>query len=137
MTASQHPIVISKRFASLMFPNENPIGQRIRGNYNTASLPWNTVVGVAADVKNSGLTREEVPEVYHLRRDLPADWEGGGVRGKTSVVVVRSSLPPDQTARWIRAQVATLDPTLPIDLATLQQRVSKLAAPGPFPDPAR
>ncbi len=132
MTASQHPIVISKRFASLMFPNENPIGQRIRGNYDTASLPWNTIVGVAADVKNGGLTKEEVPEVYHLRRDLPADWEGGGVWGKTSVVVVRSSLPPDQTARWIRAQVATLDPTLPIDLATLQQRVSKLAAPARF-----
>jgi putative ABC transport system permease protein len=45
---------------------------------------------------------------------------------------VRSSLPPDQTARWIRAQVAALDPTLPIDLATLQQRVSKLAAPARF-----
>jgi predicted permease len=132
MTASQYPVVISKRFASLMFPNENPIGQRMREKYGTPTQPWNTVVGVAADVKNGGLTKEEVPEVYHLRRDLPADWEGGGVWGKTSVVVVRSSLPPDQTARWIRSQVAALDATLPIDLATLQQRVSKLAAPARF-----
>jgi putative ABC transport system permease protein len=94
------------------------------------SEPWNTVVGVAADVRNGGLTEEEVPELYHLRRDLPADWEGGGSRW--GVVVVRSSLPPDQTARRICAQVAALDPTLPIDLATLQQRVSKLAAPARF-----
>jgi ABC-type antimicrobial peptide transport system permease subunit len=36
-------------------------------------------------------------------------------------------MPPDQTSRWIRSQVATLDPTLPLDIATLQQRVSKLA----------
>jgi len=28
---------------------------------------------------------------------------------------------------WIRAQVATLDPTIPVDIATLQQRVGKLA----------
>jgi ABC-type antimicrobial peptide transport system permease subunit len=30
-------------------------------------------------------------------------------------------------SRWIRSQVAGLDPTLPVDIATLQQRVSKLA----------
>jgi putative ABC transport system permease protein len=127
MTASQHPIVLSNRLAALVFPNENPIGQRIRFNKAANSEVWSTVVGVAADVKNSGLTKEEVPEFYRLRRNLPGDWDGGGTWGRTSVIVVRSSLPPDQTSRWIRSQVATLDPTLPLDIATLQQRVSKLA----------
>jgi ABC-type antimicrobial peptide transport system permease subunit len=88
---------------------------------------WNTIVGVAGDVKNSGLSKEEVPEYYQLRRNLPADWAGGGVWGRSSIVVVRSGLPPDQTARWIRSQVAALDPILPVDIATLHQRVSKLA----------
>jgi len=123
MTASQHPIVLSKRLASLVFPNENPIGQRIRFDKVAASEPWSTVVGVAADVKNSGLTKEEVPEFYRLRRNLPSDW--GWPR--TSVIVVRSSLSADQTSRWIRSQVATLDPTLPVDIETLHMRVSKLA----------
>jgi predicted permease len=126
MTASQRPIVVSKRLAALLFPNENPIGQRTGGKLNKSD-PWSVVVGVAADVKNSGLSKDEVPEIYHLRRNLPEDWDRGGARGKTSVVVVRSSLPPDQAARWIRFQVAALDPTLPIDLATLRQRVGKLA----------
>jgi ABC-type lipoprotein release transport system permease subunit len=88
---------------------------------------WSTIVGVAADVRNNGLSKEEVPEFYRLRRNLPGDWAGGGIWGRTSIVVVRSSLPPDQTSRWIRSQVAALDPTLPIDIATLHQRVSKLA----------
>jgi putative ABC transport system permease protein len=131
MTASQHRIVVSKRLAALLFPNENPIGQRIGGKHNdsdpTNPDPWSVVVGVAADVKNSGLSKDEVPEIYRLRRSLPEDWDGGGVWGKTSIVVVRSALPPDQAARWIRSQVAALDPTLPIDLATLRQRVGKLA----------
>jgi putative ABC transport system permease protein len=42
-------------------------------------------------------------------------------------MVVRTSLPPQEMSRWIRAQVATLDPAIPVDIATLQQRVSKLA----------
>jgi putative ABC transport system permease protein len=127
MTASQRSIVLSKRLAHLIFPNENPIGQQMRFEKHTASEPWSVIVGVAANVKNGGLTKEEVPEFYRLRRNLPGDWDWGGIWGKTSVIVVRSSLPPDQTSRWIRSQVATLDPTLPIDVATLHQRVSKLA----------
>jgi putative ABC transport system permease protein len=127
LTASQRVIVLSKSLASLLFPNQNPIGQRLRFDRLMANETWSTVVGVAADVKNSGLTKEEVPEYYRLRRNLPTDWQGGGAWGRTSVIVVRSSLPPDQTSRMIRTQVATLDPTLPVDIATLQQRVSKLA----------
>jgi putative ABC transport system permease protein len=127
MTANQRTIVLSQHLASLLFPNQNPIGQRLRFDRLMANETWATVVGVAADVKNSGLTKEEVPEFYRLRRDLPQDWHGDGTWGRTSVIVVRSSLPPDQTSRWIRSQVAALDPTLPVDIATLHQRVSKLA----------
>jgi putative ABC transport system permease protein len=127
MTANESFIVLSKRLASLFFPNENPIGQRMRFDKLANSEGWSTIVGVAADVKNSGLAKEEVPEFYRLRRNLPSDWAGGGIWGKTSIVVIRSSLPPDQTSRWIRSQVAALDPALPIDIATLHQRVSKLA----------
>ncbi len=127
MTASRRTIVLSKRLAGLFFPNTNPIGQQMRFGKDDPSEPWSTIVGVTADVKNGGLTKEEVPEFYRLRRNLADDWAGGGTFGRTSVVVVRSSLPPDQTSRWIRSQVAALDPTLPVDIATLRQRVAKLA----------
>jgi putative ABC transport system permease protein len=127
MTVGQHSIVLSKRLADLVFPNEDPMGHRIRFEKHTGSEPWSVIVGVAADVKNGGLSKEEVPEFYRLRRNLPGDWDWGGIWGKTFVIVVRSSLRPDQTSRWIRSQVAALDPTLPVDVATLHQRVSKLA----------
>jgi putative ABC transport system permease protein len=132
MAGAQNPVVVSKRLAKLLFGKEDPIGQHIRGKSDDLSAPWNTVVGVAADVKNGGLTKEEEPEMCYLRRDLPGDWDGHGRWDKTSVVVVRSSMPPNQTSSWIRGQVAALDATLPIDLATLQERVSKLAAPARF-----
>ena len=43
------------------------------------------------------------------------------------MVVVRSCSPARRDSRWIRSQVAALDPTLPVDIATLRQRVAKLA----------
>jgi putative ABC transport system permease protein len=127
MNASQRSIVLSKRLADLFFPNTDPIGQQMRFGKDDPTEPWSTIVGVASDVKNGGLTKEEVPEYYRLRRNLADDWADGGIWAKTSVVVVRSSLPPDQTSRWIRSQVAALDPTLPVDIATIRQRVAKLA----------
>ncbi len=127
MTASQRTVVLSKGLADLLFPHENPLGHQIRFEKNDAAESWSVIVGVAANVKNSGLAKDEVPEFYRLRRNLSGDWDGGGVWGRSSVVVIRSSLPVDQTSRWVRSQVAALDPTLPIDVATLHQRVSKLA----------
>ena len=75
MTASQSSIVLSKRLASLIFPNENPIGQRIRFDKLATAEGWSTVVGVAADVKNSGLSKEEVPEI--LPAPAKSSWRLG------------------------------------------------------------
>jgi predicted permease len=126
LTSSEHLIVVSKLLASRLFPGENAVGQRIRFGSHADDI-WYTVVGVAANVKNGGLTAEEKPEYYGLRRNRPEDWDRGGTWGRTSVVVVRSALPPEEMSRWIRSQVAALDPTLPVDIATLRQRVAKLA----------
>jgi putative ABC transport system permease protein len=133
LSSSDHFVVLSQQLAGRLFPGEDPIGQRLnfeRSNFdrgNNPNAPWYTVVGVAANVKNSGLTGEEVPEYYRLRRNRVEDWEGRGAWGRTSVIVIRTSLPADVMSPWIRSQVATLDPTLPVNIATMQQRVSKLA----------
>lgn len=126
LTSSEHFIVLSQLLASLLFPGQNAVGQRLRFGSH-ADDAWHTVVGVAANVKNGGLTGEEEPEYYVLRRNRAEDWDRGGTWGRTSVVVVRSALPAQETARWIRSQVAALNPTLPVDIATLRERVSKLA----------
>jgi predicted permease len=128
VNSSDHFVVLSQDLAGRLFFGEDPIGKRLNfdhvGNPNAS---WYTVVGVAANVKNGGLTGEETPEYYLLRHNQPEDWAGNGVWGQTSVLVVRSSLPPQEMSRWIRSQVAALDSTLPVDIATLRQRVSKLA----------
>jgi putative ABC transport system permease protein len=126
LTSSEHFVVLSQLLASRLFPDKDAVGERIRFGSGPNDL-WYTVVGVAANVKNGGLTGEEEPEYYQLRRNRAEDWDRGSTWGRTSVVVVRASLPPQEMSRWIRSQVAAMDPTLPVDIATLQQRVSKLA----------
>jgi predicted permease len=128
VSAKDHFVVLSQQLAGLLFPGEDPIGKRLNFDHvGFPDAPWYTVAGVAANVKNGGLTGEEGPEFYRLRRNREEDWGGRGVWGQSAVIVVRSSLPPPEMSRWIRSQVAALDPTLPVDVATLQERVSKLA----------
>jgi putative ABC transport system permease protein len=43
------------------------------------------------------------------------------------MLIVRTETPVADIAPWIRSQVATLDPALPVDIATMRQRISKLA----------
>jgi putative ABC transport system permease protein len=100
---------------------QDPNGQRLQLSGEGADAPWYRVTGVAADVKNSGLTGEDEPEYYKFRGNASADWDG------KSSIVVKTSLPTDAVQRWIRSQVASLDPTEPVNIETLSERVNKLA----------
>jgi predicted permease len=117
-TQSERFLVLSSLLASRMFGNENPVGQHVQPVSNG---PWYTVLGVAANVKNAGLAGEDEPEFYRLRRNLAEDWNAG------CVLVLKTSGSPEAAAPWVRSQVAAIDPTIPVEIETLSQDVSKLA----------
>jgi ABC-type antimicrobial peptide transport system permease subunit len=79
------------------------------------------VVGVAADVKNGGLAGGDEPEYYRLRRYRADDWN------RTAAFLLKSTLPTVAIENWIRSQVAAIDPTQPVDVQTLSERVSEMA----------
>ncbi len=116
-------VVISRSLAGQMFAGEEPLGRQVHlaSGAPADQDPAYTVVGVAGNVKNGGLAEGEEPEYYRLRRDRAEDWD------RRAVVLVRSSLPAATMERWMREQVATLDPALPVEVGTLQERVAKLA----------
>ena len=116
--SSDHFIIVSESFARRVFPGEDPIGRHLQPGLEG---PWYTIVGVAADVKNSGLTGKSDPEYYRLRRNHPEDW------GNYAAVTVQTAMAPETMQQWMRAEVASLDPTPPVETETMHQRVSKLA----------
>jgi len=116
--SSDHFIIVSKLLANCLFPGTNPIGQRLQPGLDG---PWYTVVGVAQNVKNGGLTGDNEPEYYRLRRNRAEDWS------RDSAVVLRTSIPLSVMGSWVRSEIAGLDPTLPVNIQTMDQRVSELA----------
>ncbi len=116
--SSDHFIIISKLLADRLFPGQNAVAQHLQPGLDG---PWYTVVGIAENVKNDGLTGKDEPEYYRLRRNRAEDWS------RDSAVIVRTSMPPSVMAGWLRSEIADLDPTLPVDIQTMDQRVSELA----------
>jgi putative ABC transport system permease protein len=114
-------IILSKRLAGRLFPGKNPIGEHLTLDSEDANPPWYTVVGVAANVKNNGLTGEEEPEYYTLRQNRPEDWD------RKAIIIMNTTLPPEAISPWIRSQVKALDPTVLVDIETLRQRINKMA----------
>jgi len=115
---SQRPLILSSLLASRLFPNEDPVGRHIQ---LVPDGPWCTVLGVAADVKNAGLNGADEPEYYRLRGNVADDWNWN------ATLILKTSLPPAAVEPWVRAQIAQIDPTLPVTVETLSRDVSALA----------
>jgi predicted permease len=117
-TSNERLLILSSLLAGRLFGNENPIGQHLRP---VPGGPWFTVLGVSANVKNGGLAGADEPEFYELRRNISDDWDAW------DVLVLKTSLPTARLAPWVRAQIAQIDPTVPVEIETLDESLSKLA----------
>ncbi len=116
---SENPVILSETLARALLPNENPVGKQLRLFRDEG--PWRTVVGVAADVKNNGLAANSDPEFY-----LP--WKNEHVIFLGSAnMILRTRINSSAVSTWMREQTAALDPTLPVKIETMRERVSKLA----------
>ena len=61
-----HPLVaiVNEQFVREFFPRQNPLGGRIDWTRTQGPHKWMTIVGVAGDVKHSGLSQPTDPAVY-------------------------------------------------------------------------
>ena len=120
---STFTVVLSQKLAQRLFPNEDPIGKHI---LKGPQGQWTTVIGVAHDVTTLGATRESWPEYYivrkpaidfnYQRQEPPTGW-------RSAVVLVRTAVDPKLAAGALRSILATLDPTLPVEVETMHQRL--------------
>jgi putative ABC transport system permease protein len=103
---TQPVAVVSRRFVARYFPNENPLGHRIRIGAHDTQTPWLTIVGVAEEA-NYSLWEETVqPAIYMSAAQIPAS-------GATYAIATTGD--PLALAAPARKALAALDPTLPLD----------------------
>ena len=100
-------VIISQRLARQIFPEEDPIGRRIRPNISSGpgDAPVRVVVGVVGDVKAEGLGAPSVPESYVSYAQLPF---------APMSVVVRTEIAPANLVPTLTSEVQSLDNALPL-----------------------
>jgi putative ABC transport system permease protein len=117
---TEHPVILSEALAAKMFPHEEPVGKALRFSTTDQPGPWRTIVGVAANVKNNGLTANADPEFYFPWKDDPEAFLG------RCYMTFLTPLNPATVTAWARSEIAGLDQTLPVEFTTMTARVNKL-----------
>lgn len=104
-TDGQPPVcIVDETMVQTYWPNEEPIGKRIKFGRDTQS-PWMTVVGVVGHVKNYGVDQESRVETYI---SLMQDPIGSGT------LVIRTATEPGTMTAEVRGAVMSVDPEVPI-----------------------
>ncbi len=98
--------IVNASFAERYFPGSDPVGRRVRLGRD-GSAPWATVVGIAPDLYMSGAEDRDRAGLY-----VPIA-QG---QARTLSIAVQSAGAPLGLTAAVRAQIATLDPDLPLYL---------------------
>jgi putative ABC transport system permease protein len=98
-------IIISEGLARRFFPEEDPIGKRIKPGDAEAGGPWLAIVGVVASVKHSGLDADPRPQLYF---PYPQKFWG------RMTIVARTSVDPKSFTSAMRDAVWAIDKDQPI-----------------------
>jgi putative ABC transport system permease protein len=88
------------------FPNEDPLGKRVRWARNP-QVNWITIVGVVGDVKHFGLDLPEEPGLYSPYQQAPP-WK------RWMSIVVRTQSDPAAMANAVKQQLWKVDSQIPV-----------------------
>jgi putative ABC transport system permease protein len=114
-------VLISESLANLKFPGQDPIGQRLRLGPSTG--PWNTVVGVVGNVKQTSLAVTWTDAVYITN----AQWRMFLDRARW--LVVRAHGSAANLAPAIKQAIWSVDKNQPIvRVALMDELLAKSAA---------
>ena len=124
--------VINQTLARLYWPDEDPIGRRIRyaegvqdGEWS-AWGPWITIVGICRDVRAVGPAQPPRPAIYVAHAQLPRS----AYDGRSMAVVVRAESASDP-APALRRIVRDLDPDASLSAIRSMETVAGAAVAQP------
>jgi predicted permease len=119
-TAETARVVVVNRMLGRYWSGADPLGSRISFDNGRT---WSTVVGIVEDMKQFGLDREAVPQVF-----LPLRQSQQGLAG---LVLVRTVNDPSAATDLIRDSAWAVDPEMPVqNIRTLEEiRDRYLATP--------
>jgi putative ABC transport system permease protein len=104
-----HVALVNESFARTWWPNEDPLGKRIKlehtADFWSPAGSWTTVIGVVADARTESLEDAHVPHIYQ------SSWQ---TTDKDLAVFLRGRLDPASLPEQARAMVQSIDRELPV-----------------------
>jgi predicted permease len=97
--------IVDQSLARQYWPNENPIGKRVKSGPIQSTNPWLNIIGVVGDVKTDSLELQEAPHIYLSDFQAPA---------YNSVIYLRTASDPGTLGDAIRPEVEAVDPNVPV-----------------------
>jgi len=109
-------VIINEETAKRYWPDEDPVGRRIKLGRADGPLPWLTVVGVVANVRHFGLDAGPRREMF--RPYSQAAWP-------VMTVVVKTASDPAGFAAAIRSALQGIDPDLPVARVSTMEAIER------------
>jgi len=117
---SPEVVLINETMARRFWPNENPIGKRVKQGWpewTTEQSPWREVVGVVGDVKMEGVIERTPLHVYLPLSQAPM----GSV-----YLTVRTQVEPQSLTTPIQGAIRTIDSQMPLyEVRTMEDRMQR------------
>jgi putative ABC transport system permease protein len=96
-------IVVNEGFARQFFPNENPIGKRLKVCWDPPGS--GVIVGVASNARQSGLADKPAPTIFLDQAQAPMYFVN---------LVVRTAVAPTAMAKSVERAIHDVDPNQPV-----------------------
>jgi putative ABC transport system permease protein len=101
-------VVVNEAFVRQYLQGQDPIGSRIDWARTNEPHQWMTIVGVAADVKHSGLNQPVDPAVYSLFSQNDEAWR------RFMTLVIKTRAPIAGLVEDVKRQVWNMDSQIPV-----------------------
>jgi putative ABC transport system permease protein len=120
--------IIDEQMARRYWPNEDPIGKRLK--WGGPNAPWMSIVGVVGDVKRTGLDAKTRMGSYLPYLQIPEE------QIAAMSLVVRTTDHPTRLASAVRSEIGAVDREVErlsvTDIKTLEQVITESTAPHRF-----
>lgn len=116
-------VIVSETFAKTEWPDEDPIGKRVRPvGMDRGPEPWYQVIGVVGDTRSVSITDRFRSVYYFDHRQRPP------YRAYTVSYAIKSSLDEAAVAGIARRAIEAVDPQVPIEVRPLSGVVGESVA---------
>ncbi len=105
-TETTYAVIVSEKLAQYFWPNQDPIGKRLKPGSTTSDLPWREVIGVVKDVRQNDFVAAPKMQMYFSYRQLKSL--------APNALVVRTQVEPSSLSTALRNAVWEVDKDQPV-----------------------